>query len=157
MMALDEMDRRLVDRIQHDFPVVPRPFAAIGEALGIAEEEVLRRAARLEESGILRGIGAIFDLQRLGFASTLCAAIVRPDHVDRVAARISGYSEVTHNYLREHAYNVWFTVIAPSRNRIREILDRIRSETGVEDLLDLPAAQVFKIHVEFRADRGNDA
>ena len=103
----------------------------------------------LRENGVIRRIGAIFDSNRLGYRSTLCAIAVPPQRVEEVAALISGYPNVTHNYQREARYNVWFTLIAPSAGRIAEILAEIADHTGIDDILDLPAIRLFKIRVDF--------
>lgn len=151
MSTLDDIDRRILDRIQHDFPIVSRPFAELGKQLGVSEAEILARVQRLQETGVIRQIGGVFELRQTQHVSTLCAATVDPQHLDVVANVVNAYAEVTHNYLREHTFNLWFTVIAPSKQRLNEILGDIRQTEGIKQLLDLPAEKVYKIRVNFAA------
>ncbi len=148
-MILDDLDRRLLERIQSDFPLAPEPFRLLAEQLGTSADDVLQRVRRLQESGTIRQIGPIYDLKRLGFTSTLCAARVAPDCVEKAAEFINGFQEVTHNYLREHAFNVWFTLIVPTEDQIEVLLDCIRRVEGVEEAVSLPAERMFKIKVHF--------
>ncbi len=148
-MELSDLDKRVLTRIQAGFPIGSRPYAALGEYLGVSEAEALASVDGLREAGVIRRIGAIFDSNRLGYRSTLCAIAAPLERVDEVAAVVSAYPNVTHNYLREDRYNVWFTLIARSQERIAEILAEIASATGVTDILDLPAIRLFKIRVDF--------
>lgn len=151
MFAMDALDRRLLNLMQTAFPLVSRPFLALGEKLGLPEEEVLARVDRLRSEGIIRRLGAFFDSRKLGYHSTLCALAVPPSRLDEVAAIVNGHPGVTHNYLREHAYNMWFTLIVPSEDEAARVQGEIRARTGL-DLLDLPAVRVFKIRVIFDLD-----
>jgi DNA-binding Lrp family transcriptional regulator len=145
---LTDLDRRVLTEIQAGFPVTWAPYCELGERLGVAEVDVLESVLKLRESGVVRRIGAIFDSARIGYRSTLCAIAVPEAKVEDVAGLISGYAEVTHNYLREDRYNVWFTLIASSRERIGEILADIAFRTAIGDILDLPAIRLFKIKVD---------
>ncbi|MGQ9689365.1 MAG: siroheme decarboxylase subunit alpha [Desulfobaccales bacterium] len=146
---LDDLDRAILNEIQSHFPLVPRPYAEMGRRVGISEEEVLRRVQAMHDSGVIRRIGANFTSRKLGYTSTLCAARVPREKLPHFAAVVNRYAEVTHNYVRQHRYNVWFTLIAESPARLREILDEIRRASGVNDILSLPAKEVFKIRVDF--------
>lgn len=156
MPVMDALDRKLLMRLQTAFPLVPRPFAALGAVLGLTEDEVLARLARLKEEGVVRRFGAFFDPARLGYYSTLCALAVPPERLEDVAALINGYEGVTHNYLREHAYNLWFTLIAASRAQARQTLEQIQERTGLVGLLELPAVRRYKIRVIFDLDGSGD-
>jgi DNA-binding Lrp family transcriptional regulator len=147
---IDDIDRQLLNRIQSDFPITARPFEAIGQELGLAEPEVVARISRLKQSGYIRRIGGNFVPEKLGYVSTLCAAKVPPDQIDRFAETVNRYPGVTHNYLRENDYNVWFTFIAPSREDIANHLADIARITGVHEILNLPASHVFKIRAKFK-------
>ncbi|MDI6901105.1 MAG: hypothetical protein QMC79_05375 [Anaerosomatales bacterium] len=148
-VELSELDRAVLTTIQAGFPVAARPYATLAEQLGSTEADVLASVKRLRAEGVIRRIGAIFDSHRLGYQSTLCAIAVPEERVEEVAALISEYHNVTHNYEREDRYNVWFTLIAPSRARIQAILDEIAERSGIDDILDLPAIRLFKIKVDF--------
>jgi DNA-binding Lrp family transcriptional regulator len=149
-MKLDDTDKQILNRIQSRFPITSRPFQALAEDLGLDEDDVMARIARLKETDIIRRIGGNFVPEKVGFVSTLCAAKVPVEQVDAFAAAVNRYSGVTHNYLRENAYNIWFTFIAPSREEIEQNLDRIARETGISDIMNLPATRVYKIKAKFR-------
>lgn len=148
-MTLAAADLKLLDVVQSDFPIVPHPFRTLAETAGGSEDEVLARVRELQAKGYIREVGAVFDLKRLGYVSTLCAAQVAADSVDAVAALINSFAEVTHNYLREDPFNVWFTVIARSAEHIEKILDRVRAKPGVARVISLPQRKMFKISVHF--------
>jgi len=151
-IALDELDWRILESIQADFPVDRRPFQVMAEQLASTETEVLERVRRMSEAGIIRQLGPVFNIRGIGFASTLCAASVEPSALEAVAAAVNAYDETTHNYLREHAFNMWFTLVAPSRERIDAILEDVRQLPGVRELISLPAEKMFKIKVHFTMD-----
>jgi len=146
---LDDTDRGLLNIIQTDFPISARPYDALGERLGITGDEALSRVRALKDAGIVRKIGPSFDTRRIGHASVLVAAKVPAEHLQEVAAIVSSFPEVTHNYGREFAYNLWFTVVCSSEEQIDAVLERIKSKTGVADMFKLPAERMFKIKVEF--------
>ncbi|MBN2284771.1 MAG: AsnC family transcriptional regulator [Deltaproteobacteria bacterium] len=146
---MDEIDRKILNMIQDDFPLEEEPFRVIGERTGIGEEEVLARLGKLKESGVIRRIGAVFDPPKLGFVSTLCAARVPDDRLPEFVETVNSYREVTHNYRRDHEYNVWFTLIAPDRGDIDRIIREIQEKTGITDILDMPARRTFKINAKF--------
>jgi DNA-binding Lrp family transcriptional regulator len=146
---LDDLDRAILNEIQSNFPLVPRPYAEMGRRVGAGEEEVLARVAAMHEAGIIRRIGANFTSRKLGYTSTLCAARVPPENLESFAAVVNRYPGVTHNYLRKHRYNVWFTLIADSEARLAEILQEIREASGATEILSLPAKEIFKIKVDF--------
>jgi len=149
MRELDSVDSAILNRIQSDFPITSRPFLTVADELELTEKDVLERVARLKADGIIRRIGGNFVPGKLGFVSTLCAARVPADKIDNFAEIVNRYPGVTHNYQRDNTYNVWFTFIAPSREEIEDNLRQIIKDTGVEDILNLPATKVFKIRAEF--------
>ncbi|MDL2279291.1 AsnC family transcriptional regulator [Desulfovibrio sp. OttesenSCG-928-G11] len=148
---LDAADRRILDIIQSAFPLEARPYAVIGAALGLAEEEVLDRVRRLRRRKIIRRLGANFQSAGLGFRSTLCAAKVPEDKLEAFVADVNSHTGVTHNYLRDHDYNVWFTVIAPSWEALQALLTGIEERTGIA-VLNLPARRLYKIRVDFQME-----
>ncbi len=146
---MDDTDRAILNEIQSEFPVSVRPYLDLGRRLGLTESQVLERVERLKEQGIIRRIGGNFHSGQLGFTSTLCAARVPEEKMDRFVETVNRFPGVTHNYQRNHEYNVWFTFIAPSMAVIEDALKRISRETGVEDICNLPAVRMFKIKVDF--------
>ena len=145
---LDAMDRRLIEAFQRDLPLCPEPYAAMAEALGTTEAEVLERLARLEAEGVVSRVGAVVAPHRTGW-STLAAMAVPADRLDTVAATVSACPEVNHNYAREHRLNLWFVVTAASRARVRAVLDGIEDATGIE-VLDLPLERAYGIDLGFK-------
>jgi len=146
---MDDIDKAILNRIQSDFPIASRPFLAVAEELNLTEKEVLERIRRLKDRGIIRRIGANFVPNKLGYVSTLCAAKVPQDKIDSFAEVVNRYDGVTHNYLRENSFNVWFTFIAPSMQEIKQHLEEIAQQTGISEILNLPATRVFKIRAQF--------
>jgi len=147
--SLDAVDRRILNMIQSGFPLESRPYAVIGLAVGIGEEEALDRVRSLRQRGLIRRIGANFQSGEIGFHSTLCAAKVPPESLETFIAAVNAEPGVTHNYLRDHIYNVWFTCIVSSIGRIESILERIHAVTGIH-AINLPAEKFYKIKVDFR-------
>lgn len=147
-MSMDATDKRILDIIQTGFPIAPRPYEAIGREVGLTEAETLARVRALKGKGIIRRIGANFQSGKIGFKSTLCAASAPPEALDAFVAAVNAHPGVTHNYLRDHPINVWFTMIGPSREAIAEALAGITAATGVA-ILNLPADRLFKIRVDF--------
>lgn len=149
MSELDTIDRAILNRIQSDFPMTSRPYMSVADEVGISEDDVLKRLARLKEKGIIRRIGGNFVPNKLGFVSTLCAAKVPEDMIESFAKVVNRYPGVTHNYLRDNKYNIWFTFIAPSMEVIEANLKNISKETKISDIINLPATKVFKIKAHF--------
>jgi DNA-binding Lrp family transcriptional regulator len=149
-ITMDELDKAILNRIQTRFPLTSRPFESIAQELGTTEDEVLTTGVQAqEETSIIRRIGGNFVPGKVGFVSTLCTAQVPEEKVDLFARTVNAFSGVTHNYLRENTFNVWFTFIAPSMDVIRDNLARIAEKTGVKRILNLPATHVFKIKAKF--------
>lgn len=150
MTMFDQTDRDLLNIVQSGLPVVADPYRALAEELHVTEEEIIRRLGHLKEAGIIRRLGAVFDSRRVGDKGTLCALKVPPERISEVAAVINSFRGVTHNYLRDHEFNMWFTVLAESRDKLDQTIENIREQTGIKELLSLPAEKVFKIGVHFQ-------
>jgi len=146
---MDDIDRKLLNEIQSGFPISPRPYLDLGERLGISEEELIERVKALKGKGIIRRIGGSINSRKLGFASTLCAASVPEDRIGMFVEKVNSYRGVTHNYLRDNDYNVWFTFIAPDSGTIEKCLREISDKTGIREILNMPAERMFKIKVDF--------
>lgn len=145
---MDTLDKQIVTLIQSGFPLSQRPYADIGKQVGISEDEAISRIRAIKESGEIRRMGASFDSRKLGYTSTLCAVHVPSEKMEAAVAAVNHYHNITHNYERNHYYNMWFTVIAPSRARIGEILHEIEEKAGVGPIINLPATRLFKIQVD---------
>ncbi len=140
--------RRLLDEFQADFPLTPRPFAALAETLGCTEDEVIAALRDMQETGRISRVGAVIAPGRVG-ASTLAAMAVPADRLDSVAELVSSYDEVNHAYAREHDYNFWFVLTASSQDRLQAVLEEIEARTG-RAVLDLPLEHAFHIDLGFR-------
>jgi siroheme decarboxylase len=145
---LDDMDRRLIEAFQRDLPLCPEPYAAMAKTLGTTEANLLERLARLEAEGVVSRVGAVVAPHRTGW-STLAAMAVPEGDLDRVAARVSAFPEVNHNYARQHRLNLWFVVTAASRERVEAVLAEIAAATGIE-VLDLPLERAYGIDLGFK-------
>jgi DNA-binding Lrp family transcriptional regulator len=152
-MGMHDLDRRILDALQHDFPLRERPFDILAQRLGIEPDLLWERVEAMRKSGVIRRLGASLDSRKMGSRSTLAAIRVRPDLVDRAAEAVGRHPEVTHSYLRDHEFNIWFTIIAPDEKRIDAILREIRKELSLEpsDVLNLPMKQLFKLDARFHA------
>lgn len=148
MISLDDIDKKILNSIQLDFPLVHRPFRQLGDDLGLEEEEVIKRIRRLHAEGAIRRIGPIISTKKTGGVSTLVALKAPAGRVDEIAQIINGYDEVSHNYLRPAEFNIWFTLSADSGKRMHEILTEIKERTCCE-VMNLPTKRLFKIGVKF--------
>ena len=147
-----DLRARLLEAAQRGLPLEPRPFAALAQELGVTEEDVLAVLRDLQDEGIIRELSVFLDPAALGYHSTLACLKAPPDRLEEVARVLAAMPEVTHNYLRDHEYNVWFTVIAPTAEAVARILEQVAATTGCGPVHDLPAEKVFKIRVAFRVD-----
>ncbi|HHE75344.1 MAG: Lrp/AsnC family transcriptional regulator [Deltaproteobacteria bacterium] len=149
MALLDHIDKKILNRIQSDFPITHSPYRAVADRLNLREADVLERVSRMREQGLIRRIGGNFVPEKLGYVSTLCAASVPQDKIQHFTGIVNQYPGVTHNYQRDNRFNIWFTFIALSRENIEINLQRIAQKTGIEKILNLPATHVFKIKAHF--------
>ena len=156
-VEMDAADRRLLNAMQKDVPLVSRPFAEIGERLGMPEEEVLSRARRLKEGAIIRQISAIFDSRRLGYSSTLVAMEIPEELIEEAAGRISEHAGVSHNYKRDNPFNLWFTLTLPPGVDLEAEVQRLAEEAKARRARILPALRLFKIGVELDLEQGTNA
>lgn len=129
--ALDEVDRRLINALQGDFPLVREPYRQVAEALGMAEDELLRRLDLLLERRVLTRFGPMFQIERAGGAFVLAAMKVPEAEFDRVVAQVNAFPEVAHNYRREHALNMWFVLATESPEGIPRTIAAIEAATGL--------------------------
>jgi siroheme decarboxylase len=148
----DATDLAILNSLQDDLLLVSRPWGAIARRLGIAEPDLLSRMKNMAEAGIIRGISPVLESRPLGLhAATLVALRVPEERLDEVAAIISSYTEVSHNFQRDHDYSLWFTIAAKDEKGVRAVLDEILERSGipVSDMLDLPTVRRIKIDVRF--------
>jgi siroheme decarboxylase len=158
-VPLDETDKRLMNLLQSSFPLEREPFAAIAGEADIDVGEAKARTQRLLDERIIREITPIFDTRALGYSSMLVAAKVDSDNPHRAAAIINAHPGVSHNYLRTHEFNLWFTIATPpdSELGLEGTLDVLKRLTGAESIRQLPTLVLFKINMNLEMERGTDA
>ncbi|HLB74098.1 MAG TPA: AsnC family transcriptional regulator [Sedimentisphaerales bacterium] len=149
---MDELDHRILDALQNEFPLSERPYDVLAERLEIPGDELWERVRRLVQEGVIRRMGTSLDSRKLGYSSTLAAISVPAERVDEAAQVVGKYPEVTHSYLRNDQFNIWFTVIAADSRRIANILEEIRSALSLERaaVLNLPMTKLFKLDARFK-------
>jgi siroheme decarboxylase len=153
-IALDDLDRRLLNLMQGRFPLAPRPYAAVADEAGIAEQDLLTRVERLVRERIIRQVTPIYDTRALGYGSMLVAAKVDPEFPHRAAQVINSHPGVSHNYLRNHDFNLWFTIaVEPdSRLGLDGTLERLQALTGAQSIRQLPTLKLFKIRMDLEME-----
>jgi siroheme decarboxylase len=157
-IPLDDTDKRLMNLLQSSFPLEPLPFESIASQAGLGLEEAMSRTTRLLEGRIIREITPIFDTRALGYSSMLVAARVDSDNPQRAAQIINSHPGVSHNYLRTHEFNLWFTIATPPESRLGlegtlEVLQRL---TGAESIRQLPTLKLFKINMNLEMEGGTE-
>jgi DNA-binding Lrp family transcriptional regulator len=155
MHKADALDNRLINILQQDFPVDARPFEIIAEKLRVSEEEVIDRIRILQKCGLIRRIGGIMDSRKLGFYSTLCACRVPEDRIEEIAAIINLQKEVTHNYIRNHELNMWFTLTVSTSDELLNLIRHLEELTGLS-IKCMPSTKLYKIKVSFEMGKKDD-
>jgi siroheme decarboxylase len=158
-IPLDEVDKRVMNAMQGQFPLHPRPYSRVGELTGVNEHEVLERVQHLVNERIIRQVTPIFDTRALGYSSMLVAAKVDAEHPHRPAQIINSHPGVSHNYLRNHEFNLWFTIATEPGSKLGlggtlEVLQRL---TGAESVRQLPTLTLFKINMDLEMVGDTDA
>ncbi|NCO37119.1 MAG: hypothetical protein AUJ96_03320 [Armatimonadetes bacterium CG2_30_66_41] len=145
---MEPLDRQLLDHLQTNLPLVSAPYAALGEQLGLDDEEVRARVERLRQARIIRQISAIFDSRKLGYQSSLVAFDVEPTRLEEVAEVVNAHPGVSHNYQRDFELNLWFTIAAPPGGELAAEVERLAATEGVRRARLLPTVRVFKVGVQ---------
>jgi DNA-binding Lrp family transcriptional regulator len=158
-IPLDEADRRLLNLMQGSFPIEPRPYLRVSEAAGMSEQEAMARVSELLAKRIVRQVTPIFDTRALGYASMLVAAKVDPEFPHRAAKVINEHPGVSHNYLRDHDFNLWFTIaVEPdSPLGLQGTLDVLAQESGASSVRQLPTLKLFKIRMDLEMEGDTQA
>jgi len=145
---MDKLDKEILNEIQWTFPLVPRPYSQIAKKFHLTDEEIMQRLRTLKETGILRQLSAIFDTRRLGYKSALVAMAIEPEKLERVASQINRHHGVSHNYERNHEYNLWFTLAVPPGSDLKSEIDKFSKLSGIKKVRLLPTIKLFKIGVK---------
>lgn len=152
---MDHIDRQLLDLMQYEFPLVQKPFAELGISLEIDEDEVIRRVKKLTDEEIVRQIGPIYSSKHIGYHSTLAAFSVDPERLNHVADEVSLHQGVSHNYARDHEYNLWFTLTMPREKDLQVEIERMAEGLCISDYLFLPSIKTFRLGVHFGMSQKN--
>ena len=158
-VPIDDVDRRLLNLMQGSFPIAARPYDHVAAAADISPEEVMGRVQRLLDKRIIRQVTPIFDTRALGYSSMLVAAKVDPEHPHRAAQVINEHPGVSHNYLRNHEFNLWFTIATEpdSELGLQGTLDVLARESGAESVRQLPTLKLFKIRMDLEMEGDTEA
>jgi len=158
-IALDDVDRRLLNLMQGSFPIAPRPYRSVAELGEVPEQEVMERVQHLLDKRIIRQVTPIFDTRALGYSSMLVAAKVDPEHPHRAAQVINEHPGVSHNYLRNHEFNLWFTIATEpdSELGLEGTLEVLAREAGAESVRQLPTLKLFKIRMDLEMEGDTEA
>ena len=148
---MDELDYRILEVLQNEFPLSERPYEAISEKLKIPCDRLMVRIESLISDGVIRRLGASLNSHKLGYCSTLAAISVEDSVVERASEIIEGFAEITHSYLRSDRFNIWFTIIASNNERIEHIIEEIQLALSLESsqVLNLPMKRLFKLNACF--------
>lgn len=150
MYQIDETDKKILMSLQKGVPFCHRPYLQMAEEIGdISEEEVIHRIAMLKQKNIIRRMSGFFNSRKLGYTSALCAIQVPAEQIEEVAAFLNRFPGITHNYLREHTYNMWFTLICSSKDEMEKILQIIEQHERINTVLRFYGEHRFKIDVTF--------
>ena len=145
---MDTLDKEILNEIQWTFPLVSQPYHEIAKKFDISTDVVKKRLTNLKQTGILRQLSAIFDTRRLGYKSSLVALEIEPDKLDYVAHQINRHPGVSHNYERNHQFNLWFTLAVPPGSDLKTEVDKFSKLAGIKKTRLLPTIQLFKIGVK---------
>lgn len=151
---METKEKRLLELVQLRFPLTPFPFRSLGEEVGLGEAECLELLRRLKAEGVVRQVGAIFESRALGYRSALVALKLAPQDLDGAAAVINAHPGVSHNYAREHPFNLWFTLSLPRSEDMAARVREMAAQAGAEEYLFLPTLKVFKISAFFPLGQG---
>jgi siroheme decarboxylase len=154
---MDKLDKEILNEIQWTFPLVQKPYSEIAKKFGISDDEMMQRLRTLKQAGIVRQLSAIFDTRRLGYKSALVAMAISPDKLDQVANQINRHPGVSHNYERNHEYNLWFTLAVPPGSDLKSEIDKFSKLQGINKVRMLPTIKLFKIGVKLEMVEGKKA
>ena len=146
--VMDNLDKEILNEIQWTFPLAPQPFDEIAKKFGLSSDTVKERLIHLKKIGILRQLSAIFDTRRLGYKSSLVAMEIEPDKLEFVAKQINRHPGVSHNYERNHDFNLWFTLAVPPDSDLKTEIDKFSKLDGIKKIRMLPTIKLFKIGVK---------
>src|SRR5574342_22490 len=156
-MSMDALDKEILNEIQWTFPLVPQPYAEMSKKFKLSEDELMQRLVGLKKTGVIRQLSAIFDTRKLGYKSALIAMSIEPEKLDYVANQVNKHPGVSHNYERNHEYNLWFTLATPPGSDLKTEVDKFGKLPGILKIRLLPTIKLFKIGVKLDMIDGKEA
>lgn len=154
-MGMEQLDAKILNRIQKGIPLSEYPFDDLAHDLGLEPDNLIERLQHLKAAGYIRRIGGIFNTSKMGYQSILVAMEVLPDRIAEVTGFVNKYPEITHNYLRNNRLNIWFTLTTKNETERKLILREILAQSGIDNIYEFPALQHFKLNVFFDMEDGN--
>jgi DNA-binding Lrp family transcriptional regulator len=145
---MDNLDKEILNEIQWTFPLIPEPYSEMAKKFGLSDQDMMQRLRVLKDVGIIRQISAIFDTRKLGYKSALVAMSIEPEKLDHVATQVNRHPGVSHNYERNHEYNLWFTLAVPPGSDLKTEIDKFSKLPGIKKTRLLPTIKLFKIGVK---------
>lgn len=145
---MDKLDKEILNEIQWTFPLNPKPYSEMAKKFGLSDQEMMQRLDELKKVGIIRQVSAIFDTRKLGYKSALVAMAIEPEKLDHVANQVNRHPGVSHNYERNHEYNLWFTLAVPPGSDLKTEIDKFSKLSGIKKTRLLPTIKLFKIGVK---------
>ena len=147
---MDTLDKNIINTLQHDFPVCDRPFEQLAQTLNSTEDELINRVQKMLDDGLLTRFGPMYNAVNMGGALSLCAMKVPADQFDKVTEQVNAFSEVAHNYQRDHEMNMWFVLATESQQDLDNTLDAIEKTTGIS-VYNMPKQKEFFVGLHFKA------
>ena len=145
---MDNLDKEILNEIQWTFPLISKPYSEMAKKFGLSDQDMMQRLRVLKEAGIIRQISAIFDTRKLGYKSALVAMAIEPEKLDHIANQVNRHPGVSHNYERNHEYNLWFTLAVPPGSDLKTEIDKFSKLPGIKKTRLLPTIKLFKIGVK---------
>lgn len=145
---MDNLDKEILNEIQWTFPLISKPYSEMAKKFGLSDQDMMQRLSVLKEAGIIRQISAIFDTRKLGYKSALVAMAIEPEKLDHIANQVNRHPGVSHNYERNHEYNLWFTLAVPPGSDLKTEIDKFSKLPGIKKTRLLPTIKLFKIGVK---------
>lgn len=145
---MDKLDKEILNEIQWTFPLIPKPYIQIAKKFELSNDQLMQRLQDMKKSGVIRQMSAIFDTRKLGYKSALVAMSVEPEKLDHVANQVNKHPGVSHNYERNHEYNLWFTLAVPPGSDLKTEIDKFSKLSGIKKTRLLPTIKLFKIGVK---------
>lgn len=145
---MDDLDRKIINELQKNFPVCDHPFAVVAAKLETTEAELILRLQCMLDEKLLTRFGPIYNAERLGGAVSLCALAVQEDDFDFISEKVNTFPQVAHNYQREHELNMWFVLATETKNELDETIKKIEADTGLP-VRNMPKLQEFYVGLHF--------